>query len=195
MANIPISFSLPNSSETNDFFKKCLINYRDSRLPFEKVCSEIENTWKEKSEEIKYKTWTDIESMFETSAGEAGSLKKIIAIKVSNTHLDDLDKIKIEWLPYDGTNRRKLSDLHPDVLVYLFPYDLVYEEIRNRNRNSAKLGLCARVAKVEEKWIVYLMVYANKNDNLQTRFSILYTGASHAGGGNSGVRIPPLTDE
>lgn len=187
-----------NYQDDNEIFSKCLINYNlednvsQNPLSFGNVISEIDSTWQGKSEKRNFKTWNEIEEMFTISAGESGTLKKNIAVSVKNTHLDDIESIKIKWMPYDGENRRKLADEHPNVLVFLLPYDKIYdEEIRGRNRNSAKLGLCARLAKVNNQWVMYLMVYGDLERNLEPHDTMFFD-SSHAGGGNSGGRIPPL---
>ncbi len=184
---------IKNYQDDNNILSKCLINYMEGGdlIPFENVISEIESTWHGKSEKKNFKTWEEIEQMFTISAGHEGNLYKFIAISARNTHLDDIETIKIKWMPYDGDNRRKVSNEHHNVLVFLLPYDKIYHEIKIRINNTAKLGLCARLAKVNNEWVMYLMVYGTSRETLEPSDKI-FISSSHAGGGNSGIRIPPL---
>ena len=188
---------IKNYQHDDDIYSKCLINYDSGNnlsqnlISFGNVISEIDSTWQGKNEKRNFKTWNEIKEMFTISAGESGTLQKNIAISVKNTNLDDLELIKIKWMPYDGENRTKLTNEHPNILVFLLPYDKIYEEVVARNGNPAKFGLCARLAKVSNEWVMYLMVYGSLESNSEP-LDTMFFDSSHAGGGNSGIRIPPL---
>jgi hypothetical protein len=190
---------IKNYRDDNDIYRKCLINYNlnnssENPISFDNVILEINSTWQGKSEKRNFKTWHEIEEMFTISAGELGTLQKNIALSVKNTQTNSIESIKIKWMPYDGENRRRLANEHPNVLAFLLPYDKIYEEIVARNNNPAKLGLCARLAKINNEWIMYLMVCGDLEAN-SAPHDTMFFNSSHAGGGNSGVRIPPLTEE
>jgi hypothetical protein len=158
-------------------------------LKFTNINNDIAETWKNIPEKTSSKNWQEIDTILSHSnVGSEPSQK--IAIKVTN--INNKRRIKIEWLPYlYDSDLDSLMHEPATTNIYILSKEVYDSAVHNRNNGD--IGLGARLAKYSSGWVLYLMVYTN-NPNVIDRSvnPIIFTGPDDAGGGNSGVRIPPL---